>query len=443
MPNAPSTAATTEVLTIGDELLRGELVDSNSAWLAGRLGELGLPASRFSTASDELGDIVEQLRSAAGRCSALMVSGGLGPTEDDRTAQAVAQAAGVELELHEAQLEAIKARFAAVSLPFTDNNAKQAWLPHGALVLDNDIGTAPGFSVKIGGCRVFCMPGVPRELMRMFDRHVASVLESELGGQRPELRRVKVFGLAEAQVDHMLRGLGDGIDGRGCTVTIHYRATFPEIHASVVVRGGEGGAAGEVADAYAEAMAERLAGNVFARDAATSFADALVATLREHGATVAFAESCTGGRTGDLITNAAGSSDVFLGSLVTYSNSAKEQLLGVPSEVLQRDGAVSQRCVEAMARGARERFGSDYAVAISGVAGPGGGSAEKPVGTVHFALAGPDGLMRHVHRVFRYGERDRVKQVSAYVAAWLVYRALTAPGADDVIGKRWAPRGTR
>ena len=433
-------AQSIEILTIGDELLRGELVDTNSAWLAERLHLLGLRVGRSSTIGDGEGEIAAFIAAAAGRCRALIVSGGLGPTDDDRTASAVAAALGVELVLDEVELSRLKERFAAVGLKYTENNEKQAWLPQGAEVLQNDRGTAPGFAVKLGECRIACMPGVPSELERMFDRQVAPLLEREIGGKPAELRRVKVFGLGEAQVGDKLSDLLEVVDLEATAASIHYRATFPEIHVSAVVRHADSAIAARVADRLLETICSRLGRHVFSTNE-DGLAEVLVSALRQKKAKVAFAESCTGGLAGDLITNASGSSEVFWLSTVVYHNDIKHRVIGVPREILETDGAVSQACVEAMAKGVRELAGSTYAVAISGIAGPGGGSEEKPVGTVHFALASPTGV-RHLHRVFRHYGRLRIKRLSAFIAHWLVYSELRGDDSagDDPLAGRWKPK---
>ncbi len=419
-----------EILTTGDELLRGELQDTNSAWLASRLYHQGLALQGTSTVGDELAAITAALAGVVRRAGAVLVSGGLGPTDDDRTSEAVAKVAGVPLELDEGALQTIRDRFASIGLELTPNNEKQAWVPRGAQIIDNPVGTAPGFAVEIDGCVVCCLPGVPRELKRMFDATVAPMLGERLGGRPAALARYKLFGLAEAQVDHHLKGLLEAVDLGGCEVTVHYRATFPEIHVTHVVRPPAGLEVAspevqQVIESLGEQMQARVGRNIFTVGEA-SFADAMVAALREAGATLSLAESCTGGLAGDLITSAAGSSDVFRLSAVTYHNDAKHQVLGVPREVLETDGAVSRACVEAMARGARRIGGSTYGASISGIAGPGGGTPTKPVGTVHFAVAGPDGPCRHLHRVFAGYDRPRIKRLSAYIAHWLVYRELRA-----------------
>jgi nicotinamide-nucleotide amidase len=455
-------AAAIEILTIGDELLRGDLVDSNSAWLATQLLTLGLPVTRIASVGDEADDIANALGEASERASVVITSGGLGPTDDDRTIGALAQAASVELVRDEAALAHVKARFARAGLTLTPNNESQAWVPAGAAVLLNEQGTAPAVRLAMpnsrggAGCHVICLPGVPRELKWLYGHYVEPWLRDEYGARVAVRRTLKVFGIGESNVDHALDGLLDGVDGncRSTTdrnvngahgdhvrhdVTLHYRATFPENHVTLLVRAAQGApeaSAVALADRLAAAAAERLGRYVFARDEAHGLADTLVAALREAEATVALAESCTGGRAADLVTNAAGSSQVFELGVVAYANRIKQQQLGVPEQLLAEHGAVSKACVEAMARGVRELAGSTYGIAISGVAGPGGGSADKPVGTVHFALDSASGT-RHLHRVFAY-DRDRNKLLAAYVALWMLVRELAGDSsAVDLLDGRW------
>ncbi|MCC6748619.1 MAG: competence/damage-inducible protein A [Deltaproteobacteria bacterium] len=443
---APIVQPTAEILTIGDELLRGDLVDTNSGWLATRLGQLGLPVTRITSVGDDLPALVAALEEAAGRARVLLVSGGLGPTDDDRTSAAVAQAAGVPLELDAAALETIRARFAAVNLAFTPNNEKQAYIPRGARLLPNARGTAPGFSVRVGACDVCCVPGVPSEMRGMFDAEIAPALERELGLAPVRVRTLRTFGLSESKVDHELRDLLSGAAAPGVQASVHYRAQFPETHVILVVRSDAGSSAGAADAALGALEAEvrrRLGANVYGADRET-FSEAVVAALKGAGARVALAESCTGGLAADLLTRASGASEVFELGLVTYANAFKTSLLGVPEAVLATHGAVSQPCVEAMAAGVRERAGATLGLAISGIAGPTGGTPDKPVGTVHFALASAAGV-RHLERQFRYGERDRIKLLAAYVGLWLVYRAargeLTEPG--DLLQGRWTKETSR
>jgi nicotinamide-nucleotide amidase len=434
-----------EILTTGDELLRGDVVNTNAAWLGARLQQLGVELGRGVTVGDGLASLEAAVGEAVTRTEILLVSGGLGPTDDDRTTEAVARAAGgLPLEIHAGALDQIRERFARAGFPYTPNNEKQAYLPRGAELLPNPHGTAPGFMLEIGTALVFCMPGVPLELKPMFDDEVAPRIRSRHPGLTPaRIRSLNCFGLGESQIDHRLCGLEEAVPGEpGLETTFHYRASFPEVRVVLVVRARdaarESSAAALLARLEAEARA-RLGVHLYGVDE-TSFSDALVAALKGANATVAFAESCTGGLCGDLITRASGSSEVFELGVVTYSNAFKTRMVGVPEEVLARHGAVSRECVEAMALGVRALAGASYGVAVSGIAGPGGGTPEKPVGTVHFALASEQGV-RHLERVFPF-DRQRVKQLSAYTALALVLHELRRSEGDPLSGRYAASAGT-
>jgi nicotinamide-nucleotide amidase len=425
-----------EILAVGDELLRGDVLNTNATWLATRLKEIGLPLRQVTEVGDSLEPLVQTLREATTRCDVLVITGGLGPTDDDRTREAVARAAGQELVLCTDALSTIRQRFAGHSL--TPNNEKQAWMPKDAEVLPNDRGTAPGFMLLAGTCRLFCLPGVPVEMRWMFDTHVAPRLR---GVATPALiRSLKVFGLAESQIVHRLADLLRELPEGRCSATVHYRTSFPENEVILVVRPTSDAESGEAAALLGRLEAEarnRLGRHVFSADGA-SFSEVVVDDLRKVGATLALAESCTGGLVGDLLTAAPGSSDVFGLGVIAYGDKFKRRVLGVPEEILLRYGAVSRECVEAMARGVRELADATLGLAVSGIAGPDGGTEEKPVGTVHIALASAEGV-RHLLRRFPF-ERQRVKLLSAYVALSLVRHHLAGEwnvGTDPLEG-RWS-----
>lgn len=427
-----------EILTIGDELLRGELVDENAAWLAQRLAELGMRVRRLASVGDGLDEIVAVVKEAAARSALLVVTGGLGPTADDRTADAVALAAGVPRVPHPPSIEAIRARFARAGFPYTANNDRQGHLPAGADPLPNERGTAPGFALTLEGCRVFCFPGVPSEMHWMCETYLVPWLVHARSLGVRSRKVFKLFGLGESHVDAKLEGLPG--DEQGCELSLHYRAKFPEVHVTLIARGADAARVEAVAEAKGAEIARRLDRFVFARGD-VSFGEAVVSALREAGHTVALAESCTGGLVGDLLTRAPGASQVFELGLVAYSNRLKQQLLSVPAALLEREGAVSRTCVEAMACEVRRLAGASFGIAISGIAGPGGGTVQKPVGTVHFALAW-DGGVRHLERVFPY-DRQRNKLVAAYAALWLLLEQLRNRGvaaAADPFDGRWSAR---
>ncbi len=411
-----------ELLTIGDELCRGEIIDTNGAWLAAQLWDLSVTVGWMTSCRDVAEDIRAALTTAAARSDIILVSGGLGPTVDDLTVDVVAEMAGVTADVHEPSLERMKRRFEKAAFRLTPNNLRQVRAPAGATVYGNPAGLAPGFEISLSGTPVVCMPGVPREMKAIFrDAVEARIVElREARGERVEriARRIfRVFGMGESHIAAALEGVGDGVDG----ASIHYQVKFPENLVKVVVKGPDQAAADAALDGIDADIRLRLGDKMYGTG--TDELPVVVgAALREAGATVVTAESCTGGMVGMLLTAVPGSSAYFLGGAVTYSNAEKVRQLGVASATLDEHGAVSEACVLEMARGARDRFGADYAVAVSGVAGPDGGSEEKPVGTVWLAVAGPRG--EHARHMVWPSDRDRVRGLAAHAALAMVLRAV-------------------
>lgn len=436
------TTTTAEIMTIGDELLRGELCDTNASWLAAELHLLGVYVTQITSMSDDLDAIHACFMNACDRTKLLIVTGGLGPTEDDRTVEGLALALGEPLILDESSLEQIKARFAKARFTFTPNNERQAYRPKNAIALANERGTAPGVFVETpSGCVVVCMPGVPHEMKAMFHAEALPRLKPYLGTIHIVRRHWKLFGIGESHLDQELLPIVARYRARHDGFTIHYRATFPEVHLTAIVRSTENSVSTRdehtaLLDEFSHEITPRVAPYLFSMTD-EDFSGAMVRLLRDARATLAIAESCSGGLTANLITDAPGSSDVFKLGVVAYANEAKEQLLGVHAETLQTHGAVSQACVEEMAHAVKRLGGTDYGIAISGIAGPGGGTPDKPVGTVHFAVAGPQGT-RHLHRVFNY-DRERNKRLSAYVALWLLRKQILN---ESEAFTRWAPKTT-
>jgi nicotinamide-nucleotide amidase len=428
------TSRAAEILTIGDELTRGEIVDTNAAWLAERLTDLGFHVRWHSSTTDDPGDMRAAFRLAASRADVVLCSGGLGPTEDDRTVDVVAELVGAPPVVDEEQREKMARRFAERGFELTPNNLRQVRVPGGSEVLPNRAGLAPGFHVRLAaeaagarGAELYVMPGVPREMKRIYDEEVEPRLRASLsasgGGTLATARRVwRAAAIGESHVDHRLRGLLDGI----ADATLHFRIAFPENLVTVVVR--------RASAAEAEAVLDRLDGEVRARLGEHMYATGdetlprvIGARLRERGETLATAESCTGGLVGDMITDVPGSSDYYRGGVIAYSNALKRELLGVRAATLDEHGAVSEACVREMAAGARATVGADWSIAISGIAGPGGGTADKPVGLVHFAVACPDGRTE-ARKLLWPAERRMVKQLAAHAALFLLHRQLGEAG---------------
>jgi nicotinamide-nucleotide amidase len=403
------------IVAIGSELTTGRIVDTNSAWLSRRLVALGVRPVFHVALPDVKKAVIDGLRDAASRAKALIVTGGLGPTEDDLTRDAIAEALGVELVFDEPSLDKVKAIYAAFKRPMPPSNRRQAMFPRGARILDNDSGTAPGFSVELFGATLWCMPGVPREMFRMYERHVEPDL-AKLAGLPPG-----------SQVERMLRTCGIAESALGELTGDLVKADDPDEEIAWCVQDGEGTIvltftvrdredpkrAALRADELLRVARERIGRRVCCVGPAT-LPERVLELLKERKRTVATAESCTGGRVASWLVSVPGASTSFKEGVVAYANEVKVNRLGVPADLIERHGAVSEQVARAMAEGERARAGVDYAVAITGVAGPDGGTAEKPVGLVFLALAGPRGT-QVLERRF-WGDRGRV-QVLATSAA--------------------------
>jgi nicotinamide-nucleotide amidase len=408
-----------EILTIGDELNRGEIIDTNSSWLATELTGLGAHVRWRSSVTDNAPDMEGALRQAAARARVVVCSGGLGPTDDDRTVDVVARMLGVTPVVdapHEAKMVA---RFNERGFQITPNNLRQVRVPAGADVLENRKGLAPGFGVRLGSADLFFMPGVPREMKPIFTHQIAPrVLAIAGGATRTAKRTWRVAGMGESHVDHRLQGVIDGLRD----ATLHFRIAYPENLVTVVIRRDDEAEAQRELELVDKEVRARLEGHVYGTDDDT-LATVIGRALVGRRQTLAVAESCTGGLVGELLTDVAGSSTWFQGGVISYSNRLKTELLGVSPETLARDGAVSEACVREMAAGARKVATADWALAISGVAGPSGGTPEKPVGTVWIGLAGPS--VTETRHVFWPGERDQVRRIAAFQALHLLQKTLT------------------
>jgi nicotinamide-nucleotide amidase len=411
---------TAEVLTIGDELNRGEIIDTNSSYLAGQLTELGFHVRWRTSVTDEPADMAEALRTAAGRARVVVCSGGLGPTEDDRTVDVVSQLLGVEAQVDPAHKAKMTSIFTERNFTITPNNLRQVRVPGGARVLHNRKGLAPGFHVQLGSADLFFMPGVPREMKVIYQEGVTIFLQTLLtDGAKAAKRTWRVAGMGESHVDHALTGLLDGISD----VTLHFRIAYPENLVTVVVRRSDEAEARRVLESVDAEVRRRLAGHLYGTDDET-LAGVVGQLLKERGARLSVAESCTGGLLGELITDGAGASQWFVGGAISYSNDLKRSLVGVREETLKAHGAVSRETVIEMAEGANQRFGTQYAIAITGIAGPDGGTPEKPVGTVWIAVAGPTGT--ETRNLNWRGTRDQIRRVSAFSSLHLLYKTLTS-----------------
>lgn len=411
-----------EVLATGDEIRSGALVDSNSAYIARELEAAGVEVVRHTSVGDDPDSIVSILQEIACRTDIAVVTGGLGPTDDDLTTAAAARAAGVELVLDPRALDSVEAFFKARQLPLTPTNKKQALLPASAQCLMNPVGTAPGFQLKIEGCEIFFLPGVPFEMRQMLTAEVLPRL-IQLQGRARSVRLVKTlstFGLTEsATAEHL-----DGFEKRFPHIKLGFRAKFPEIHVKLY---GSGLDEDELRSKLAKAedwAAQQLGSKIFSYTG-ESLEQVVGNLLRARNETLAVAESCTGGLIADLITDVPGSSDYFKLSAVTYANSAKVNILGVAAETLEIHGAVSEETAQEMAQGVQRISGATYGLATSGIAGPGGATGGKPVGTVCIGLACPDFVKGRRYQ-FTFGNRRMNKRIFAAAALELLRRELLA-----------------
>ena len=377
-----------EILATGDEIRSGALVDSNSAYLAEKLGEIGVEVVRHSSVGDDLVTIISILKEVSSRCDIAVCTGGLGPTTDDRTAEAAARVAGVELLLDPVVLRDIEAFFESRTRTMSESNKKQAMFPEGSERLDNPLGTAPGFMLKIDRCHFFFMPGVPHEMEKMLADHVLPRIRKIRGDERTFflVRTLSTFGLPESvtgeQVEEITKEFPE--------INLGLRSKFPEIQVKLYIHGENEDHLNQVLDDATEWVVQRIGRNVFSKEGKSM--EAVVGDiLREQKATLAIAESCTGGLISDWITNVPGSSDYFLFSGIAYSNKSKINVLGVSPDTIKIYGAVHEETAKEMAAGVRRVAGATYGVATSGIAGPTGGTDERPVGTVCIGVATPNG----------------------------------------------------
>lgn len=404
------------LLSIGDEIVFGEIADTNAAFIAQRLYDVGIKVVRHLAVGDREADIVEAMRHLAAVSDLVIATGGLGPTDDDVTALAAACAAGVPLVLNEAAREHVRTVTCKLGGDLS-RNEKQALMPEGAGLIHNPTGTACGFRLDWGGCTFFFLPGVPAEMRRMCDEAVIPAITRLPLKTVLTTKVLKVFGIAEASLGPLVSRIVDVATG----VTVAYAVQFPQILVKLRAEGATEAAVAARLSKVAEQVRQALVDYLFAEDDETM--DSVVAALfRQSGATLSLAESCTGGLLAKRITDLPGSSTFFLEGAVTYSDAAKQRTLQVPPEVIWATGAVSADTAIAMATGMRQRTGSDLSVAITGIAGPGGGSEEKPVGTVYIALAGRDGCQ--AYRFAFAGDRAEIREITAFTALDLLRRRL-------------------
>lgn len=420
-----------EVIAIGSELVSGQSLDTNSQWISRGLAAVGVPVRFHTTLGDDLAENVAAFRHAIARADLVVMSGGLGPTQDDLTRDALAEVAGAPLVEDPASLDAIAAMFALRNRPMPERNRVQALLPRGSEALPNRVGTAPGVWAKVGETYVACLPGVPYEMRIMFEEQVLPRLRRRGWADRVILqRKINLFGKGESDVeaaamDLTARGRKPEVGITAHEATISFRVT------------GEGATAEEAWNATEPTVAtirERFA-HLILGEGTDDLPEALFAQFRRTGATLATAESCTGGLIAHMITTVPGVSPYYPGGIVSYANEAKTELLGVAPALIAAHGAVSPEVAAAMATAVRVRLGADLGLSVTGVAGPSGGTPEKPVGLVFLGLATDKGVSTRRLDIGPEQPRAVIQQRSAkHALNWVRLTLLAYPDADGGAG---------
>ncbi len=409
------------IMAIGDELTTGAVVDENSAWISDKLVGLGARTVLHLTVDDDLERIVDAFHLAGERARTVIVTGGLGPTEDDLTRDAFCKFAGVGTVENTEAIEQMKNIFKAIGREMSENNRRQAHIPQGSAIIPNPVGTAPGFFMEVKGTTYYFLPGVPRECKIMMEASVLPALAKNADNKVFRIKVYRTFGMTESQLDQELLEVR-----MPPGVRLGFRAVFPEIQLKLMAEAGDETAADQAIVAAGEAVVKKVGQAIYSDDG-RSLEQVVLDEYREAGKKIALAESCTGGLVAKRITDVPGSSDVLERGFVTYSNQSKIDLLGVPPEVIEKFGAVSDECVLAMAAGALERSSANVALAISGVAGPTGGTRDKPVGTVFMALADEEGTWSRRFNFLR-PDRNWVRELTAQAALEILRRRILGLG---------------
>jgi len=408
---------TAEIIAIGSELLAPDRTDTNSLWLTEQLNRLGIEVKLKTIVGDDDARLEEAIKDATRRTKVVITTGGLGPTEDDITRKVTARALGRRLLLDEDLLAEIRQRFQSFGVTMPERNSRQAMVIEEADVLPNPNGTAPGMFIDHNGTAIALLPGPPREMRPMFENHVAQRLASRAGSQKVVRRMLRVAGMGESAVDERIAPVYSQYENPQTTILFNHS----EIEIHLTARGRTEAEAEALLDRLSEQIEERLGNAVFAF-AGETMEQVVGLKLSVGRYTLAVAESCTGGLLAQRLTEVPGSSKYFIEGVVTYSNDAKTRTLGVEPILLLEHGAVSAPVAEAMAEGIRKRADTDFGLAITGIAGPGGGSEEKPVGLVYIALASESGTE---HRKLSIpGDRHLVRWRASQAALDLLRRRL-------------------
>lgn len=421
------------ILSTGDELTTGRTVDTNSSYIADKMVGVGLDVVAVLVVGDYPERITWAWQQALRMADVVISTGGLGPTADDLTTETVAALSGRQLVLDQSVADRIRQMFEAMGRVMPENNLKQARFPEGAGVIPNALGTAPGFRLGLdvdGRMRtIIVLPGVPREMKAMLESEVLPWVAANRGSDDVYLSHVfQTFGISESALDELVAGAVTEAEGR-----VAFRAAFPQISVRLTVQ-GKPDAVSSSLELLSGRMRERL-GNFAYGEGDTSMEAVVGDLLKQRGLTIGVAESCSGGLIGHRLTNVPGSSAWVKGGVIAYSNEVKEQQLGVPAETLRLHGAVSEETAIEMAAGVRRLLQADIGIAVTGIAGPDGGTPEKPVGTVCFALSAADTAYKRRYQL--WGSREWVKLLSSQVALdWVRRYLLGADPSDSGILRR-------
>ncbi|HKQ85222.1 MAG TPA: competence/damage-inducible protein A [Candidatus Acidoferrales bacterium] len=415
-----------EIIAVGSELLTSERLDTNSLFLTAELNRIGIRVVHKAVVGDTAEEMTSSFRHAIERADVIVSSGGLGPTDDDRTRTTVAQLLGRKLLLNQEILERIQARFRRYNRPMPEINARQAMVPEGAIILPNPRGTAPGLWLETSAGRiVILLPGVPSELRALFECEVKPRLARVAPSERLFVRELRITGLPESEVEARVSPI---------------YALYPDVEVTILaapsgiqlhprVWSSNAMQAENLLDEMTRRMALPLGEHLVSTNGET-MEEVVARLLTENRATIAVAESCTGGMLAEHLTNLAGSSNYFLGGVVCYSNEMKTALAGVPAQLIEAKGAVSAEVASALADGIRKGAAATIGIGITGIAGPGGGTVEKPVGLVYIGIADEHGARSHEYR-FSAADRDRNRQMAAQAALDLVRRHFLFPKSPN------------
>lgn len=406
-----------EIVAVGSEMLTASKIDTNSLFLTDQLNALGVEVVQKCIIGDDRSRLSSYIADATRRSNILIITGGLGPTEDDVTRDAVASAIGREMTFRQDLCDAISERFAAMKRKMAENNRRQAFLINGAEPLPNDRGTAPGQYIIFDGVHIFLLPGPPRELKAMFEQQCLPKLLVLLPPMVIRTRFYRVSGMGESDLDQIIAPVYTRYENPVCTIL----AGAGDIQIHLRARCGTANEAEDLLEEVGSQIEPLLGRNLYTRTGET-LEGFIGAMLRARGATVCVAESATGGLVGARLTSVPGSSAYFSGGFLTYTDEVKSKLLDVDEEMLKREGAVSEPVARAMAEGARKRLGSTYALSVTGFAGPDGGTEANPVGTVFVGVADPGGT--EVKRFHFLGDRDRIRVLGAQYALDFLRRRM-------------------